>query len=381
MRLAGPDRHRCRLLRELANKERRPRGARPRHSKLPASSTWHSLLHVAQLDGDASLVPALTTLVARQRCAGRRSSPRGYSCSRARPAASARPPKREQPSASSRRSRRERSRSRRRPISCCSSSSWRWKARRRFRLEADRRAGLQRSSRRRAARRSLLARKFGPKSAPVADVLWPGVLNPQTKAAAAADYLATIAAIERPASAEKWQTLLTSGNPLWRTEAVRWWRHFKGQPAMVDFLVRQAPDLVKRRRRAARRPRRGLPPSRGEARHRPIAGRERQGRPDPHDARRPGEDPRQAAIHPRRARQTGLRAHRLHQVPHHRDADDAARPVAQGGRGAEDRLPHRICALPVQGHQDRLRGRRPSSPRTAEPSAGWSRRRAACCAC
>lgn len=91
----------------------------------------------------------------------------------------------------------------------------------------------------------LLARKFGAKSAPVADVLWPSVLNPRTKAADAADYLATIAVIEQPASAEKWQTLLTSGNALWRTEAVRWWRTFKGQPAMVDFLVRQAPELVK----------------------------------------------------------------------------------------------------------------------------------------
>ncbi len=91
----------------------------------------------------------------------------------------------------------------------------------------------------------LLARKFGPKSASVAGTLWPGVLNPRTKAEDAADYLATLAVIESPPSAEKWQQLVTGDNPLLRTDAVRWWRTFKGRPEMVDFLVRQAPELVK----------------------------------------------------------------------------------------------------------------------------------------
>jgi putative heme-binding domain-containing protein len=91
----------------------------------------------------------------------------------------------------------------------------------------------------------LLARKFGPKSAPVADSLWPGVNNPKTKAGDAADFLATLAVIETPPSAAKWQKLVTSSNPLLRTDAVRWWRSFKGQPDMVEFLVRQAPELIR----------------------------------------------------------------------------------------------------------------------------------------
>jgi putative membrane-bound dehydrogenase-like protein len=91
----------------------------------------------------------------------------------------------------------------------------------------------------------LLARKFGPKSAPVASTLWPGVNNPKTKSGDAADFLATLAVIETPPSAAKWQKLVTGSNPLLRTDAVRWWRSFKGQPDMVEFLVRQAPELIK----------------------------------------------------------------------------------------------------------------------------------------
>jgi quinoprotein glucose dehydrogenase len=91
----------------------------------------------------------------------------------------------------------------------------------------------------------LLARKFGPKSAPIAAALWPGVLSSRTKAEDAADYLATLAVIENPPSADKWQELVTGKNALLRTDAVRWWRSFKGRPEMVEFLTRQAPDLVK----------------------------------------------------------------------------------------------------------------------------------------
>ena len=69
--------------------------------------------------------------------------------------------------------------------------------------------------------------------------------NPKTKAEDAADSLATLAVIETPPSAEKWQKLVTGRNPLLRTDAVRWWRSFKDQPQMVEFLVRQAPDLIK----------------------------------------------------------------------------------------------------------------------------------------
>jgi putative heme-binding domain-containing protein len=90
----------------------------------------------------------------------------------------------------------------------------------------------------------LLARKFGPKSAPIAPVLWSGVYNPKAKGEAAADYLATLAVIEQPPSTARWQRLVTGANPLLRTEAVRWWRSFKGQPDQIEFLRAQAPRLI-----------------------------------------------------------------------------------------------------------------------------------------
>jgi putative membrane-bound dehydrogenase-like protein len=92
----------------------------------------------------------------------------------------------------------------------------------------------------------LLARKFGHKSAPVADALWPGVFNPKTKPDDAAEYLATLAAIEAKPRQENWQKLLGGTDPLLRTEAVRWWRSFKGRPEMVEHLVKQAPALLER---------------------------------------------------------------------------------------------------------------------------------------
>jgi putative membrane-bound dehydrogenase-like protein len=91
----------------------------------------------------------------------------------------------------------------------------------------------------------LLARKFGSKSAPVADLLWPEAFGPKTKADDAADALATLAAIEAAPHKANWQKLLSSPNGLLRTEAVRWWRSFKGQPDMVAALVKEGPQLLK----------------------------------------------------------------------------------------------------------------------------------------
>lgn len=90
----------------------------------------------------------------------------------------------------------------------------------------------------------VLARRFGVKSAPLAEQLWSGVLN-TGKTTEALEPLATLARIEAAPRAEAWQKLLQHEDPLLRTEAVRWWRNFKGQPAMTDILVRQAPELLK----------------------------------------------------------------------------------------------------------------------------------------
>lgn len=90
-----------------------------------------------------------------------------------------------------------------------------------------------------------LARRFGPKSSDVAAILWPVVLNPKTKAEDALDSLATVAVVEAPAKAEMWTKLLDSSDPVVRTDAVRWWRSFKKNPEMAKTLINRSADLVK----------------------------------------------------------------------------------------------------------------------------------------
>jgi quinoprotein glucose dehydrogenase len=91
-----------------------------------------------------------------------------------------------------------------------------------------------------------MARKFGTKSAPLADVLWPQVLSLKTKSEDRLDPLATLAHIEATPRKASWEKLLAADDPLLRTDAVRWWRTFKGQAGMVELLVQQAPELIKK---------------------------------------------------------------------------------------------------------------------------------------
>lgn len=88
-----------------------------------------------------------------------------------------------------------------------------------------------------------LTRKFGPKSAAVAQALWPRVLDPRANKQDAIELLATLAYTDQR-SKSSWEKLLTQPDPLLRTEAVRWWRNFKGQPEMVEALTGHAPALV-----------------------------------------------------------------------------------------------------------------------------------------
>jgi putative membrane-bound dehydrogenase-like protein len=90
-----------------------------------------------------------------------------------------------------------------------------------------------------------LARKFGTKSAPLAALLWADVLSPKARFEDAVERLATLARIEAEPRQEAWVKLLTHADPLLRAEAVRWWRTFKDRPEMADLLVRRAPELVK----------------------------------------------------------------------------------------------------------------------------------------
>ena len=90
-----------------------------------------------------------------------------------------------------------------------------------------------------------LARRFGPKSASLAEPLWASVLAPKSKLGDTVEQLSTIARIEASPRKESWSKLLTHEDPLVRAEAVRWWRTFKERPEMVDILAAQAPELVK----------------------------------------------------------------------------------------------------------------------------------------
>jgi len=90
-----------------------------------------------------------------------------------------------------------------------------------------------------------LARRFGPKASALADSLWPSVLNPKTKFEDTVDYLSTIARTEAKPNKDSWAKLFASEDPLIRMEAVRWWRNFKERPEMVEVLTDSACDIHK----------------------------------------------------------------------------------------------------------------------------------------
>jgi putative heme-binding domain-containing protein len=90
-----------------------------------------------------------------------------------------------------------------------------------------------------------LARRFGPKAEPLAKNLW-AVLGDEKKVAAfGPEAVATLARIEPKPDAEKWRELLAAKDAAVRTEAVRAWRAFKGNTALTDILLREAPALLK----------------------------------------------------------------------------------------------------------------------------------------
>jgi putative membrane-bound dehydrogenase-like protein len=91
-----------------------------------------------------------------------------------------------------------------------------------------------------------LARKFGPKAGALAEGLWPKLLDARAKAEDRVEVLATLASIESKPNAERWEKLLSDAQPSVRTEAVRWWRAFKGQPAMIAVLARRGPELARK---------------------------------------------------------------------------------------------------------------------------------------
>lgn len=95
-----------------------------------------------------------------------------------------------------------------------------------------------------------LARRFGKASAPLVPELWKGVLDAKAPVEARLDFLATIAAAEDGAASPHWRSLLDSKDTLLATDALRWWRRFRGQPLAEalndgkDTLLKQHPDLA-----------------------------------------------------------------------------------------------------------------------------------------
>src|SRR5262249_12609928 len=66
-----------------------------------------------------------------------------------------------------------------------------------------------------------LARKFGPKAAPLADALRPRLLDPKARPEDRVELLATLARIDAAPDPAWWAKVLADPNPGVRTEAVR----------------------------------------------------------------------------------------------------------------------------------------------------------------
>ncbi len=90
-----------------------------------------------------------------------------------------------------------------------------------------------------------LARRFGPKAEPLAKALWVVLRDEKKVAAFGPEAVATLARIESKPDEEKWRGLLAAKDAAMRTEAVRAWRAFKGNTALTDILLGEAPALLK----------------------------------------------------------------------------------------------------------------------------------------
>lgn len=91
-----------------------------------------------------------------------------------------------------------------------------------------------------------LARRFGPKASPVADQLWPSVFHPKTKFEDTLESLSTIARTEAKPDAAKWLQGLTHEDRFVRAETVRWWRNFKDDRDLTARLAQAVENLVKK---------------------------------------------------------------------------------------------------------------------------------------
>jgi putative heme-binding domain-containing protein len=91
-----------------------------------------------------------------------------------------------------------------------------------------------------------LARRFGTKASSLGDGLWPSVFNPKSKFEDTIENLSTIARTEATPNEAMWIKLLEHDDPYVRMEAVRWWRKFKDHRGLKDALEKAAAGLVKK---------------------------------------------------------------------------------------------------------------------------------------
>lgn len=90
-----------------------------------------------------------------------------------------------------------------------------------------------------------LARRFGPKASSVADQLWPVVFHPKTKFEDTLEYLSTIARTEtKPVFEDRWSKGMFHADPFIRAETVRWWRIFKDNRDMQPRLSHNVESLT-----------------------------------------------------------------------------------------------------------------------------------------
>ncbi len=96
-----------------------------------------------------------------------------------------------------------------------------------------------------------LARRFGSKADSLAAGLWPSVLNPNAKFEDAIEGLSTIARVEKSPKADAWAKMLDHEDRFVRMETVRWWRQFmppysnKQDPYLPQVLKDKKDGLIK----------------------------------------------------------------------------------------------------------------------------------------
>ena len=248
-----PDRHRRRLLRELRRPRRSPWRRSAKALENPGKLDHQLLLTVAQLDGDASIVPALEKLIARDDLPTATIA-KAVLVLKAKTGGAVASVQRGGGQTAHRSGREGRARDR---VAGRSTGALRVPGSRRpdaVRPQADRRpAALQSSAA--PAGRACAGPQVRRQERPAGRAALAGVLATEGQVRGRR----RVPLDPGPHRGSTPQGRLgeaarSRGSVLVRTEAVRWWRTFKGQPAMTEIICRPRRRLDQGRRRHARGP-------------------------------------------------------------------------------------------------------------------------------